>query len=494
MRRLQVLSLVVVVTLVAKPVQSGAFFVSPTIQTDSPGAVAHPIGYDGTGGPITVSVCIDPASPSAAELAAPAARAIDTLNALVPTTGTYVPIGESTQVPAGHFDAESVLLHEIAHCVGIHHGNKPPNMTRAQELAFSDATMSNTGPDNLYSFILIGADNIWGSSDDLRGDDGNLFWFRKMNNDPFSLPGGPPLAYDQSNYTRDLADLPVGAKYAANGTPAVAESLGYSDTKAVMYAQTGVQSEFRSLSHDDVTMLRYASSGLNEIAGDADDYVLTLELIDFPCDIPIKLEPLGLASDTVGRCRSVNQTQGPIAGSTDHYTLDPIAVELNADFSWFFGSALDLAVTKTDGDVEVLPGGDIVYMLEVSNVGDDIDATGVEIEETVPDSTTFNAASSDPGWNCTDIVAGSECLLSVGTLTAGGSPVQATFVVTVDNPVPGGVKEIFNLARVSDDGNNGPDPNPGNDLAQESTPIDSGLVFSDGFESGNTSAWSGTSP
>ena len=58
----------------------------------------------------------------------------------------------------------------------------------------------------------------------------------------------------------------------------------------------------------------------------------------------------------------------------------------------------------------------------------------------------------------------------------------------------GGVKEIFNLVRVSDDGSNGPDPNPGNDVAQESTPIDSEMVFSDGFETGDTSSWSQTVP
>lgn len=403
-----------------------------------------------------------------------------------------MPIGESIQVPPGHFDAESILLHEITHCVGIGHGNKPSGLTPAQSLAFSDATKSNKGPDDLYSFVFLGADGFWGSADDLRGDDVNLFWFRKMNNDPFVLPGGPPPAYDQSNYTTDLAELPIDDEYAANGTPKVAEALGYPNTKAVMYAQTGLESEFRSLTHDDVTMLRYAMSGLIEIAGDADDYVLTLEVVDFPCDIPIRLAVLD--PEVVGICDTPLAGQVPIAGSTDHFTLSPTAVILNSNFAWFFGSALDLAITKTDGDVEVLPGGDIVYSLEVSNVGTDVDATGVEIEETVPDFTTFNATASDPGWNCTDIVAGSECLLSVGTLAAGGPAAQALFVVAVDNDVPGGVAEIFNLVRVDDDGNNGPDSNAANDVAQESTPIGAGLVFGDDFESGDTSSWSQTVP
>lgn len=74
--------------LVARPAQPGAFLINTMIQTDSPDAVTHPLGYDGTGGSIAVTVCIDPASPSAAELTAPTVKAVDTLNALVPTTGT----------------------------------------------------------------------------------------------------------------------------------------------------------------------------------------------------------------------------------------------------------------------------------------------------------------------------------------------------------------------------------------------------------------------
>ena len=489
--RPQVFFLSVLSLLHVRPAFSGAFLVDTMIQGDSPGAVAHPIGYDGTGGAVTVGVCIDPSSPSAAELVVPTEKAIATINALVPTVGTYVPPGNSTQVPDGHLDAESILLHEISHCVGLHHGNLG-KLTAPIDHMVGHATMSNRGSDGGYSFVFIGGDNFWGSADDIRGDDENVFWFRKMNNDPFMLPGGPPLAYDQTNYSRDLADLPTGDDYPANGTIRVAETLGYANTKSVMFTATAIDTEFRSLSHDEVTMFRYAASGLNETAGDKDDYTLTLELVDFPCDIPIKLEPLGLESDIVGICRSDNV--GPIAGTTDHYTLDPEHVRLNSDLPWFFGLAIDLAITKTDGDVDVLPGGDIAYTIEVSNVGTGVDATGVEIEETVPEFTTFDASASDPGWNCADVVAGSECLLSVGTLTAGGPSVQATFVVTVDNPIRGGVKEIFNLVRVSDDGNNGPDPNAGNDLAQESTRIDSGIVFEDGFESGSTSSWSQTVP
>lgn len=113
---------------------------------------------------------------------------------------------------------------------------------------FDTATWSTMGPDNEFSFVFIGADNTWGTPDDDRGDDENLFWFRMDLNDPFFIDAFPPPPVDASTYSRNLANLPMGDNYAANGSPAVANELGYPNTRAVMYEQTGPQSEFRSLS------------------------------------------------------------------------------------------------------------------------------------------------------------------------------------------------------------------------------------------------------
>lgn len=471
----------------AVPGYSGTFLLHEPIPTDTPDAVTHPLGYDGTGGIITIGVCIDPASTYASALVAPLTKAVNTLNGLVATTGTYVAV--SAEVPSGHADAESVLLHEISHCVGLHHVNLGSLLSPLQQIFFGNATFSVQGADAEYSFVVIGGDNIWGSADDGRGDDVNLNWFRQTTNDPFMLPVGPPPAYDQTSYTRNLASLPSGHSYSTSGGPAVASHLGYANTRAVMYAATAVGAEVRSLSHDDVATFRYAMSGLNETEGDADDYVFMLQVVPFPCDIPIRFLPLG---QTVGGlCRSNNV--GPLEGTLDHYVVAPVMIELNSDFQWFFGPAPDLAITKSDGDISVSAGDDIVYALEVSNIGA-LDTGGVEIEEIVSDSTTFNAMASDPGWSCTDIIPGSRCILSVGTLVAGGPAVQATFVVTVDDPLPGGVEEIANLARVSDDENSGPDPSTGNNFAQTSTPVVSNDVFCDGFESGDTTEWSTAVP
>ena len=60
----------------------------------------------------------------------------------------------------------------------------------------------------------------------------------------------------------------------------------------------------------------------------------------------------------------------------------------------------DLVITKDDGVDIVSPGSLLVYAIRYDNVGDQ-DATGVEITETVPAETTFDAAASLPTvWSC----------------------------------------------------------------------------------------------
>ena len=134
-------------------------------------------------------------------------------------------------------------------------------------------------------------------------------------------------------------------------------------------------------------------------------------------------------------------------------------------------AAPDLALTKSDGGVSTAPGGTVAYALGYSNTGNQ-GATGVALTETVPANTTFNAGASTAGWACTpNNNAGSSCTLALGALAAGGSG-NATFAVTVVNPVPAGVTQVSNTAGVADDGANGADPTPGNNSASDTTPVD----------------------
>ncbi len=129
-----------------------------------------------------------------------------------------------------------------------------------------------------------------------------------------------------------------------------------------------------------------------------------------------------------------------------------------------------MTITKTDGGVSTTAGGVITYTLSYSNVGTQ-DATGVTISETVPANSTFNAGASTGTWSCADgAAAGTTCTFNVGSLAVGASG-SVIFAVTVNTPLPAGVDQIDNTATIDDDGNNGPDPTPGNNTSSDDTPV-----------------------
>lgn len=134
-------------------------------------------------------------------------------------------------------------------------------------------------------------------------------------------------------------------------------------------------------------------------------------------------------------------------------------------------AAPDLAILKSDGGVTATPGQVVGYTLTVTNLGNQ-EATGIVVTDTVPANTTFDAAGSTAGWSCVPgALPGAVCSLNLGTL-AGGDDVQALFAVRVDDPLPAGVTQLSNTARVQDDGANGPDPTPGNNESTDTTPVD----------------------
>ena len=142
---------------------------------------------------------------------------------------------------------------------------------------------------------------------------------------------------------------------------------------------------------------------------------------------------------------------------------DPTVVPLNA--------APDLAISKDDGGVSSTPGGTVVYTLSYQNVGNQI-ATGVVISDTVPANTVFNPGASTAGWTCApNNNPGSVCSVTVGDVAGAGAGGSVDFAVTVDDPLADSVTEISNAATIADDGNNGPDPTPGNNDDSDTTPV-----------------------
>lgn len=135
----------------------------------------------------------------------------------------------------------------------------------------------------------------------------------------------------------------------------------------------------------------------------------------------------------------------------------------------------DLAIQKTSASV-ARPGEVVIYDLAYANLGNQ-GATGVVITETVPAHSSFEAASSSPGWSCADgAPAGTVCTLAIaGTVPGGQSLPPGTvvqFAVRVVEPLPAGVDDLSNQVRIEDDGDNGTDPDPSNNDDEDIRPIE----------------------
>ena len=88
----------------------------------------------------------------------------------------------------------------------------------------------------------------------------------------------------------------------------------------------------------------------------------------------------------------------------------------------------------------------------------------------MPTNTTFNSGASAGGWSCVGSEpAGSVCTLNLGAI-AGGAGGMADFAVSVDSVVSPPVSQINNTVEIGDNGSNGPDANPADNTAGDSTP------------------------
>ena len=297
--------------------------------------ITHPNTYTGSGGNITVRVCIDPASPNGTDMETSIQNNINVYNQLQPTTGNLF-LNSANSIPSGQIDFESVALHEIGHCLGMAHVNAASES--GQTGNNQNYTKATDGVDNTFN-LNPGVDGIIGSSDDIRGDDVNLHWFRTSNNNPFTIDS--PV--DASTYSRDITNLPAGHNFAVNADRAVAGLLGVSNTEAVMQQGSFFDEAQRTLVHDDVATLLLAASGIDETSGSADDYTITLEyggISTSNCDVSVGLtSTTGLAFCSVG---------GASIG-LNHVRITTANIEFGDSFSWFFNQQSNSNI-DTDGD------------------------------------------------------------------------------------------------------------------------------------------------
>jgi hypothetical protein len=283
--------------------------------------ITHPKDYLGSGGVLNVGVCIDPASDFKNELVIPVKNNISVWNELQPLASNV-----KTGAVSG-LDVESVLLHEMGHCIGLAH----VNAASESGLGENDYTKATDGANNVFD-VDPGPDGVPGTYDDLRGDDENMHWFNP-NNNPFQLPIHTPV--DTSEYRRDASELPTGDNFAQNASREMAADLGLQPAEAVMQQLTYYNETQRELISDGASTVMLAGSGLDETAGTSDDYqvVLTYEGITTGsnCDITVIIEDNG----SFAYC----STGGAFVGS-GHVRITSASIHLGSPYDWHFNTEL----------------------------------------------------------------------------------------------------------------------------------------------------------
>ena len=352
--------------------------------------VAYPPGYMGAGGTLRVTVGIDPASPHAREMVPSVRNIVATFNALRPTTGNLA-LGADNDVPDNHVDFESVALHEVGHALGLSHPNAGSESGLLEEQ--QDYTKATEGPNGRFD-LDPGPDLVIGSRDDERGEDVNLHWFRRSNNNPFTIAG----RVDRTTYWRGTENLPAGHRFAANANRAVGSRLGVANTEAVMQQGVYADEAQRTLGHDDVAGLRYAMAGLDEQVGTGDDFVLVLEYagMDDSADIVLAFD------DSQARLAAARTRA--LVGEGRAFIVDS-GIYFNDSFNWFFsggggsggGGGPDLVVqSAVVSDSTLAPGQSFTFSATVRNRGGEASAATTLSYRRRPSGGAFTVVDVDP--------------------------------------------------------------------------------------------------
>ena len=305
---------------------------------ENPLLITHPTGYAGNDNQhLEISVCIHPNSESKDDLEIPVQNSITVWNQLAPTLGNV--IRPNPEMDFSDIDVESVILHEIGHCIGLAH----PNLATESEIAepegrrFAKALPEFPNePDPIDRYNLdAGVDEVIGTRDDLRGGDENLNWFHSGVNDPFSMPA----TIDNSTYTVDTADLPQTGdhEYVEIAGRFVWDERGLPNTVAVMFQGIFNSETRRELNHDDAAMIRLGMSGTDRTQGTAKDYTYELQYggIDESCDITISME-----GSSFGFCEVSGAFIGTPNNNHVRITSAEIKVASTSEINWHFNDQL----------------------------------------------------------------------------------------------------------------------------------------------------------
>jgi hypothetical protein len=358
MKRLCLPILLSLALFASQPAQAGAYVFADGASADE---VTHARVYTGTGGTLApLSVCIDiSVNPAlAAQAEGSVIKAVNTFNRLRSIPNNNLAFNAATDIPSGQVDFESTLLHEMGHCQGLAHPNHATESGIAEP--GRNGTKSAVGPNAVFD-QGAGVDTLHGSSDDVRGDDVNLHWYIRNQNNPGLLPA----VFDTTTMIRALTALPGGHLFAANADRDVMNALGFANTEAVMQQGAFTREAQRILQHDDVTTLRLARAGSDRIQGNADDYTYQLQYVgqlnnpaSADCNLRVRID----ASTSFAVC-----SVGGTGISANNVRVTTANLAFNNATAWYFTPGVNTIVQIiSDGPDPSTPGQ--TYAVQVAVV------------------------------------------------------------------------------------------------------------------------------
>ena len=322
----------------ASHLSAGAYLFSTDAARD-PFIINHTNGYTGTGGTITLGVCLDV---GASELASSLDWALKTWNERRAMKGNCEgPDGACVvadakdctvangctcgQVPfppdfypctPWKINAGSILVHEIGHCAfGLGHNNW---------VALGRTSFTST---KLATAMNDGTDNIKGSKDDTPDPNPGssvLHWFRTSDNDPFLIDTTTPM--NNVTFSRSRADCPSGTNWPASANVIMAGALDAGRTQSLMVSVAGPNTDYVGLTGDDVNTVSFGFAGVDTDPLDTgDNYTVVLTLEPTCATAALKVlfidfEPP--TSGVVGHC-SAELDLLPGSGMNAHFQLVP---------------------------------------------------------------------------------------------------------------------------------------------------------------------------